>query len=42
MTLRLDEIFLLTMGDNTHVTNVSGLVHEATDLILGRKIVTLG
>lgn len=26
------------MGNNTHVTNVSGPVHEATDLILRRKL----
>ena len=26
-----------TMGNNTHITNVGGLVHETTDLILKQK-----
>ena len=30
---KLDEN-LQTMGNNTHVTDVGGLVHEITDLIL--------
>lgn len=29
------------MGDNTHVTDVGGLVHETTDLVLKTQIILL-
>lgn len=40
--MELSLCVLLTMSNDTHVTDVGGLVHELTDLVYGKVTVDIG